>query len=116
MLSYKISEILLASGKKYPAKWLMNYCSFGKTKAFKIANKQVQSITLRDLTKICEGLRCTPNDLMYWENTPALTLPPDHPLAQLGAPSKKSDWYKLLNSMEPTKAMVLHGKIESGEV
>ena len=116
MLSYKISEILLAGGKEYPYKWLVNYCGFSRNKAYKILKMEIKSITLVDLAKLCEGLHCTPNDLMYWENTPRLTLPPGHPLLALTPPSKKSDWHKLFKTIEPNKLIELHRKLEQGEI
>ncbi|MES2619146.1 MAG: helix-turn-helix transcriptional regulator [Bacteroidota bacterium] len=116
MFKYKIREVLLARGKKYPYRWLVQK-GFSRNKAYNYLNNRQESINLADLAILCEGLTCTPNDLLYWENTPQFPLPDFHPVVQsLKKPSAKSDWHKLLSQMTPDKIELLHTKIENGEI
>lgn len=103
MLQYKINQILLAMGKKNPAVWLVKNCGFSKAKAYNIINNKQSMISLKDFSKLCDALYCTPNDLMYWQNTPAHQLQPQHPcITKLTPPEAINDWHKLLNHLTPT--------------
>ena len=109
MLKYKIKEMLEASGIEYPAKWLIKYCDFSETKAYKFVNNKQISISTKNLTTLCENLNCTPNDLYYWVDSGRTRLPENHPLVtKLSPPSKTNHWFKMLKHLPPEKVMEIH--------
>lgn len=109
MLQFKVKEILLASGKKTPAAWLVKHCGMSVSKAYKIVNGKQKSIDLRDFSKLCENLHCTPNDLMYWKETARTKLPATHPcMTMLTPPSKNDDWFTLFKNLPADKVLALH--------
>ena len=96
MLKFKVKEILNKTGKKQPVKWLMKHCDFTKTKAYKIYNGKQKSLNLKDCSKLCEALICTPNDFLYWEQRPQTRLPENHPcITNMVNPDNISDWIEL---------------------
>ena len=108
MLKNKIKEMLESSGIQYPAQWLIKSCGFSKTKAYKFVNNQQPSMSNKDLTRICENLNCTPNDIYYWSATAKPRLPENHPLiTQLTPPDKTTNWFKLFKTMSPDKIALL---------
>ena len=120
MLHYKIKQVLQATGHRYPATWLKNHCNFGKDKAYKSLNGDQKTINMRDLSKLCENLNCTPNDLMYWEQTARTKVPETHPcMTQLKPPLKISDWDMVFKHLPADKVLELHEmalkKIEEGK-
>lgn len=117
MLQLKLKEVLDATARKYPYRWMMSYFGFSKNKCYQYLNNKQNAIDLRDFSKLCEGLRCTPNDLLYWEQTENMQLDPQHPImVELHRPSERSEWYKLLNTLGPDKLAKLHKKIDNGEI
>jgi len=108
MLHFKVKEVIMATGKKYPAAWLVKFCGFSMPKAYKIIKNKQQSIRLEDFSKLCENLNCTPNDLMYWKETKHTKLPDTHPcMTKLTQPDKYSDWDTIFKNLSPEKIMEL---------
>ena len=109
MLHFKVKEILQATAKKHPGVWLQKHCDLSESKAYKILNEKQDSINLRDFSKLCEKLNCTPNDLLYWEQTARNRLPDNHPcVTQLQKPEKNSDWAMIFSQLTPDKILELH--------
>ena len=109
MLKFKVKEILNATGKKTPVKWLKNHCDMSEAKAYNIYNGKQKSINLKDFSKLCENLNCTPNDLMYWYHSPQTKLPETHPcITTLVVPDKLNNWYDIFRHLSPTEVIELH--------
>jgi len=109
MLKFKIKEVLEASGKLHPGNWLMKNSGLGEGKSYKLVNSLQKSISLEDLSKLCRILNCTPNDLLYWEQTAQNRLPTDHPcLLNLEKPIKNGDWNSIFRKMSPDKVLELN--------
>lgn len=109
MLQFKLKALLHSKGIIYPHAWLMKNCNFTPTKATKLLSGKQKSINRQDLSFICGVLQCTPNDILYWENTPRHTLEDNHPLLQeLSPPPRIQDWKKLLRNISPEKAAELY--------
>ena len=109
MLQFKVKEILEATGKRYPGKWLMFACGMSRPKAYSIINNKQNSINLEDFSKLCENLYCTPNDLMYWKQTASTQVPDDHPcITQLKAPEKNMKWFNVFSQLSPDKMSEVH--------
>lgn len=93
MLQFKIIPHILQKGHTQPFKYLMKNLGFGRGKAAKFSNDTQQSISLKDLSRLCERLHCTPNDLFYWEQKSGNTLLDTHPcMVQLHPPDKHANW------------------------
>ena len=109
MLRFKVKEILETVGKKTPGTWLKKHCDMSHPKAYNILNNKQKSINLRDFSKLCENLNCTPNDLMYWEQTARTKIPDTHPcITRLTVPDKNSDWFKIFSQLSADKIIELH--------
>lgn len=105
MLKFKIKEKLYETGKANPQAWMRKHCGFGQKKAFNMYHARQKQISLEDLSILCEKLNCSPNDLFYWEQTPRLRLPDNHPcLTQLVAPDSIGGWKNLLSKMTAAEA------------
>ncbi len=100
MLKFKVKQLIEAHGVKHPAIWLKKACGMNRGKAYKIINNQQEMISLEDFSRLCMMLHCTPNDLMYWEETPRLGIHETHPCrTQLTPPAKLSNWNDLLKNL-----------------
>jgi len=109
MLRFKVKEILDATGIKAPGAWLQKHCEMSHPKAYNILNNKQKSINLRDFSKLCENLNCTPNDLLYWEETPRTKIPDTHPcMTQLTKPEPNSNWFKIFTQLSSDKIRELH--------
>lgn len=87
MLQFKIRQAIESNGSLTPYTWLRKYCNMSTRKAHLVSTHKQASISLTDLSNLCEMLKCTPNDLLYWEQTPSSTLPGSHPcISQLTPP------------------------------
>jgi DNA-binding Xre family transcriptional regulator len=109
MLQFKVNEILRATGKMNPASWLVKFCGLKRGKAQNIVNNTQDTINLKDLSKLCEALQCTPNDLLYWQNKPGSELLPAHPcLTQLKQPEELADWHDLFMRLPNTDLLMIN--------
>ena len=103
MLRFKVKEVLDASGKKNPATYLIKFCDMTSAKAYNIINNKQESFNLKDISKICENLNCTPNDLLYWNQTDRSRLPETHVcITELKAPDE-NNWSSILGQLSPEK-------------
>jgi hypothetical protein len=113
MLQFKIKEILEMGGVQNPYTWLKRYLKFGNHKALNILNKTQKTITLHDLSKLCQYLYCTPNDLMYWEPDKRIHIQENHPcLTQLSQAPTTTDWLGLVALVNKADAIILHTKMQ----
>jgi DNA-binding Xre family transcriptional regulator len=102
MLKFKVKEVLLALDKRNPQMWLRKVCGFSKTKAANIVNNKQTMISVKDFTELCYQLKCTPNDLMYWQQKENFKLEDSHPCMQkLTPPDKMPEWKHILRLLPP---------------
>ncbi len=66
MLQFKLKEVMLAAGIPNPYTWLIKFGKFSQPKATGLLKQSAKTITLKDISKLCMLLNCTPNDLLYW--------------------------------------------------
>ncbi len=105
MLHFKLKHVMQANGIIYPHAWLMRNCGFTPNKASKILNGKQQTLSANDLSFLCMALNCTPNDLLYWEQTKRYHVGEAHPLlTQLTPPPNNSDWRTMLRSIDAQDA------------
>ena len=80
MLQFKVKEVMLAAGITNPYSWLVKYPKFSQRKANGLLNQTAKTITLKDISKLCMLLNCTPNDLFALRQ---MDLPSHHALNAL---------------------------------
>jgi Cro/C1-type HTH DNA-binding domain len=113
MLQFKIKAILEMGGVLNPFSYLIKYLKFGNHKAHNLLNQTQKTFTLHDLSKLCQYLHCTPNDLFYWQPDKRIHLTMDHPcLTQLKEEPTNTDWQTLLAQVNKADAKVLHEKMQ----
>lgn len=98
-------------GILFPHAWLRKNLQFAPSKATKLLNGKQKSLNLEDMSYLCMLLCCTPNDLVYWQETPRLGIDKQHPLSQLEAPPRLSDWKKILRQIPASKAQEIFNKV-----
>lgn len=79
----------------------------------RLANNDTQSINLRHLTKLCEVLHCTPNDLL--DHSEDSSLPPNHPLSALKKDMTHLESLRKLQTLPPEKMDALKEWMDSIE-
>jgi DNA-binding Xre family transcriptional regulator len=93
MLYLKIKEILQYVGIRSPHGFLMRVFGYRKTKAYNLVNNKTRNVNLDDLGEICHMLNCTPNDLLWWDNSKKLKAHEGHALMlNLTKPHKHPEW------------------------
>ena len=112
MLTFKLKEVLAQNGKLEPYRWLTRFCGFTKSKAYNLLNLNQKSIAFKDLSKLCESLQCTPNDLFYWKLSPGFPLSPSHPcLTELKPPPDIEGWRELFKHLTDAEINELYFKV-----
>lgn len=112
MLKFKIKEILLAMGIEQPYTWLLKNGKFGQRKTSNLLRKDVFTITLKDLSKLCILLHCTPNDLLYWQMGTKHVLDPKHPcLHKLFPPISNEKWQDILKKLPQEEVLQIHQSV-----
>ena len=114
MLKLKLKEVLLAQGKQNPQAWLQKHCDLSYMKAHKLVNNKQKSIAFEDLSKICNVLECTPDDLFWWDNAKRHKVTEWHPcILKLTKPSKDVDWTKRIETLDMERVETLKKFIEA---
>jgi hypothetical protein len=111
MLKFKIKEVLQACGIKMPLIYLQK-AGFSKRKSLGLMAKTQKTVTLLDLSRLCQLLQCTPNDLVYWQPTPRFEVEATHPLiTELNAAPKHANWLDLIGQLSKAEVMKLHAEV-----
>lgn len=80
-------------GIRSPHRFLMRVFGYRNNKAYNLVNNKTRNINLDDLSEICHMLNCTPNDLLWWDNSKKLKAHEGHALIlNLSKPHKNPDW------------------------
>lgn len=97
MLHLNIQAVLQARQIKKPYTFLVN-AGFSSATASRLINGAGGSLNLRHLTKLCELLYCTPNELLEYrpENK---VLPSSHPIYQLEVIKENEPWEEIIKTM-----------------
>ena len=114
MLQFKIRQQIEATGQIKVSNFLRKVCGFSIRKTYTYSKHEQKSITLHDLSVLCEMLNCTPNELFYWEQTPSSTLPDTHPcISQLTPPPAISSYAKLLKQVPYNNRAQLYDYVQA---
>ena len=82
MLKFDLTTLLKLHVAKTTANHLWN-CGFSRAKARHLASKNVKSLSIADIEKLCYTFNCTPNDLFHYEESVGKTLPQNSALKAL---------------------------------
>ncbi len=112
MLQFKVKEVMLAAGIANPYSWLVKYPKFSQRKANGLLNQTAKTITLKDISKLCMLLNCTPNDLLFWAADKRQLISAAHPCnTQLTPPNPDANWEQLLVQIPKSDVIGIHAKV-----
>ena len=112
MLQFKVKEVMLAAGIPNPYTWLIKYGKFSQPKATGLLKQSAKTITLKDISKLCMLLNCTPNDLLYWAADKRQLISETHPCnTQLTPPNPDANWEQLLVQIPKSDVLDIHAKV-----
>lgn len=99
MLQFNIPAILKARGIKHHTKFLTEL-GFSNATAIHYWQGKTASLSLKNIEILCEGLNCTPNDLLeFTPSTKQQKQMPNHPLASLYRGNKTEELVQLLHTL-----------------
>ncbi len=108
MLTYNIGRIFEARGINKPYSYLTK-AGYSSNTASRFINKHFRKLNLDDVERLCELLRCTPNDLLEWTPRPGDTTDENHPLNEL----KRDKSYASIRQMLKTVPLNKLSEIEN---
>ncbi len=82
MLKFDLTSLLKLHGAKTAAAYLWN-CGFSRSRSRHLVDKNIKTISISDIEKLCYTFNCTPNDLFYYEEAVGKPLPPNSALKNL---------------------------------
>ncbi len=82
MLHLQVDKVMAMRGIKKSYSYLMKM-GFSHDIAKRLSTDKVSHLKMSHLSKLCEVLNCTPNDLMYYDNGGNLPLGAEHELRKL---------------------------------
>jgi len=98
MLTFNINRLLKVRGVEKPFQYLVK-AGFCDNFATRITKNKTRRMDLREVERLCELFRCTPNDLLEWEPSPEQAAIADHPLKPLERAKKVEGLSQLLNAI-----------------
>ena len=112
MLQFKIKEKIESRGILNPHSWMVKHCKISGLSATKLLSNKQHSVNLKHLSKLCENLHCTPNELLYWQQTPASPLLSTHPcITELPPPPTVTSFKKLLQHLQPKEVEEFYNEL-----
>jgi DNA-binding Xre family transcriptional regulator len=82
MLKFDVHPLLKLKGAKTSAAYLSNL-GITKSKSQHLVKKDLKTISISDIEKLCYIFNCTPNDLFTFEESAAKPLPQNSALKKL---------------------------------
>lgn len=83
MLRFRLGYLMDSKGIQSPQKYLINM-GFSPDVAYRFLHGKMEQPKLSQINKLCEKLKCTPNDLLeYIPSEGENNLPQDHPLLSM---------------------------------
>ena len=111
MLFYNFKRMFALRDISKPYTFLKRH-GFSHSYAHRIANNDVDSLSMYHLEKLCLIFSCTPNDLIAWKPKNEKENHADNPLRALQKETKKVDIRGLISKMPLDKIDELHQLIE----
>ena len=98
MLIFNLKRIFAARGIEKPFTYMVRR-GFSDNFATSIINGRKLQLNLREVERLCELLKCTPNDLLEWTPSAEQAVQKDHPLKPLERVEKVAELNQLLNTV-----------------
>ncbi len=102
MLIFNLQRVFALRGIGSPYTQLVKL-GISRPTAWNLLDNKVNSIQGKHLEKICEYLRCEPNDLYEWKPNRDTVNPEDHPLKTLRRERKASNYNELIRNIPLNK-------------
>ncbi len=97
MLTFNFTRIFKVRGINKPFSYLIKL-GYSPSFATRITNNRSRRLDLAEIEKLCELLRCTPNDLIEWTPGNNDAANDTHPLMPLMRKDKVAQLTQILNS------------------
>ncbi|WP_320054392.1 helix-turn-helix transcriptional regulator [uncultured Acetobacteroides sp.] len=97
MLAFSLKRIFAARGIEKPFTYMVRR-GFSDNFATAIINGRKHQVNLREVERLCELFRCTPNDLLEWTPSAEQAIQKDHPLKPLERVEKVAQLNQLINT------------------
>ncbi len=98
MLRFNFSRVFKARGIEKPFSYLLK-SGYSDNFATRVINNRIAKLNLNDIEKLCELLKCTPNDFLEWipdsKDFDTLT----HPLVSIKRGNEAVHLAQLLNTV-----------------
>ena len=112
MLRFSLDHLFKARSINRPAQFLSRLgFAIGTSAGIRYGTSNV--LNLRHIEKLCEALKCTPNDLLEWQPSKDQADTPDHPLAPLRHRSKADQVVQLINNLNYDKLTEIEDLIKN---
>ena len=111
MLTFNFSRIFKARGIDKPFSYLVKVGYYDNF-ATRIVNNRIKRLDLADIEKLCELLKCTPNDLLEWIPDSKDKTNDKHPLISIKRSDKVVQLSQILNSVPLDKLSEIESVIK----
>lgn len=98
MLAFNLKRLFAARGIEKPFTYMVRK-GFSDSFSSCIINGRKHQLNLREVERLCELFKCTPNDLLEWTPTAEQTAVENHPLKPLERTEKVAGLTQLLSSV-----------------
>ncbi len=98
MLAFNLKRIFAARGIEKPFTYMVRK-GFSDSFSSSIINGRKHQMNLREVERLCELFKCTPNDLLEWTPSAEQAIQKDHPLKPLERTNKVEGLTQLLSSV-----------------
>lgn len=102
MLAFNLKRIFAARGIEKPFTYMVRK-GFSDSFSSAIINGRKHQMNLREVERLCELFRCTPNDLLEWTPSAEQAIQKDHPLKPLERVEKVAELNQLINTASMDK-------------
>lgn len=102
MLAFNLKRLFAARGIEKPFTYMVRK-GFSDSFSSCIINGRKHQLNLREVERLCELLKCTPNDLLEWTPSAEQAEQKDHPLKPLERAVKVAGLNQLINTVSMDK-------------
>lgn len=102
MLSFNLQRVFAIRGISNPYSKLVKL-GISRPTAWNLLENKVSSIQAKHLEKICEYLKCEPNDIYEWKPGKDVSNADEHPLKALRREGKPANYGELIRNIPLNK-------------
>ena len=111
MLKFNLTPLFKARSIARPSQFLLQM-GFSPNTATNFKLGRANMLNLTHVEKLCELLKCTPNDLLEWIPSKEQEQASDHPLTPLRHRNKAEEIVQLINGLNYDKLTEIEGIIK----